>query len=167
MTPDHPLRVLFLCTRNSARSQMAEAILNQRRDPRVEAYSAGTFPGERVHPAAMAELRHRGIDSTSLKPKDIESFGAQRWDIVITVCDSARESCPTIPGRPAMVHWGMPDPAEMTGNPAAVEKAFRDCAGVLSRRIDLMLALPLEKLEALALEQSLTEIARSLSRKPA
>jgi protein-tyrosine-phosphatase len=160
MNAKAPLRVLFLCTRNSARSQIAEAILRQRRDPRVEAHSAGTFPGDRVHPAALAELARRGIDAGALKPKDITSFGSARWDIVITVCDSARESCPMIPGRPAMVHWGMPDPAEVEGDPAAVQKAFRDCAMVLSRRIELMLALPLEKLEALALEQRLSEIAR-------
>jgi arsenate reductase (thioredoxin) len=151
--------VLFLCTRNSARSQIAEAILRQRHDPRVEVHSAGTFPGEHVHPAAIAELTRRGIDTSSLKPKDMGAFDDVCWDIVITVCDSARESCPTIPGRPALVHWGMPDPSEVVGDPPTVEKAFRDCAMALSRRIDLMLALPLEKLEALALEQRLSEIA--------
>jgi arsenate reductase len=139
---------------------MAEAILRQRRDARVEVHSAGTFPGDRVHPAALAELMRRGIDTTSLKPKSISAFGNIGWDIVITVCDNAQESCPTLAGGPATVHWGMPDPAEFEGDPSAVQKAFHDCAMELSRRIDFMLALPLEKLEAVALEQELGEIGR-------
>ena len=106
-----PLRLLFLCTGNSARSQIAEALLNARRDPRIEAGSAGTFPATVVNPHAIAVLRSYGIDAASARPKTIEDVSGQRWDIVITVCDSARESCPVFPGTPVMAHWGIPDPA--------------------------------------------------------
>jgi len=151
------LRLLFLCTANSARSQIAEALLNARRDPRIEARSAGTQPTAAVNPYATAVLRSYGIDASGAWPKRIEDVGVAGWDLVITVCDSARETCPVLPGKPAMAHWGIPDPAAA---PEPVkQRAFEEAARVLNRRIELLLALPLEKLEALALEREVAHIA--------
>jgi protein-tyrosine-phosphatase len=152
-----PLRLLFLCTANSARSQIAEALLNARRDPRIEAGSAGTHPAPAVNPGAIEVLRAYGIDVSVARPKTIEDVSGERWDIVITVCDSAREHCPVFPGKPVMAHWGIADPAAA---PEPVKRrAFEDAARVLNRRIELLLALPLDKLEALALERELAQIA--------
>jgi protein-tyrosine-phosphatase len=155
---DTPLRVLFLCTQNSARSQIAEAILNGRRDPRVVAGSAGTRPADQVNPYALEYLRGRGYDTSSARPKTIDDVASDRWDLVITVCDSAREECPILPGRPSTAHWGVPDPAAMEGDDDSKRRAFVKTARVLGRRIDLMLSLPLEKLQTLALQEKVREI---------
>jgi len=160
-TPDSKrLRVLFLCTQNSARSQIAEALLRSRGDPRLVVASAGTQPGDRVNPLAVEILSERGIDWSSARPKAIEDLAGERWDLVITVCDRARESCPVFPGRPMTAHWGVPDPAAVVGDDATRRRAFRDAAQILGRRIDLMAALPFHELEALALEQRLRAIGR-------
>ena len=153
-----PLRVLFVCTANSARSQIAEALLAARRDSRLEAGSAGTHPAPRVNPHALEVLREYGIDASAARPKTIDEVLAQHWDIVITVCDSARESCPVFPGQPTTAHWGVPDPAAVEGDAEEKRRAFRDAARVLNRRIELMLALPFDKLEALALQAALRSI---------
>lgn len=152
------MRVLFLCTHNSARSQIAEAILRRHGGGRLEVASAGTEPAERVHPMAVEVLGLLGADVSRHCPKSWEAVWEQPWDIVVTVCDSARESCPHIPGRPAIAHWGMPDPAAVTGSEEEKRRAFRDTAAVLARRIDLLLALPVEKLEQIALEQRIRAI---------
>jgi arsenate reductase len=152
------LNVLFVCTANSARSQIAESLMRSRRDPRIDAGSAGTHPAPRVNPFAVEVLSEYGIDASAARPKTIEDVSDRRWDIVITVCDSARESCPLFPGQPALAHWGIEDPAAVQGDEETKRRAFREAARILNRRIELMLALPLEKLEALALETELRRI---------
>ncbi len=153
-----PLRVLFLCTQNSARSQIAEALLNARRDTRLVAGSAGTNPGPRVQPMAVQVLAARGIDWSRARPKSIDDVGSERWDFIITVCDNARESCPTFPGHPITAHWGVPDPAGVTGDEGTVRQAYEATAFLLGRRIDLLLALPFQQLELLALEKKIRAI---------
>jgi protein-tyrosine-phosphatase len=158
VTTRPPLRLLFLCTGNSARSQMAEAILNLRATGRIVAASAGSHPAPRVHPLAIAMLGEMGIAWMGHAPQGLEAVAGELWDFVITVCDRAKESCPIFPGRPVLAHWGMPDPAAATGDEAARRDAFRDAFWTLSRRIDLLLALPLASLERLALEERVRAI---------
>ncbi|HEX8726248.1 MAG TPA: arsenate reductase ArsC [Gemmatimonadaceae bacterium] len=157
MTQPRPLGVLFLCTGNSARSQIAEAILTAKGRGRFRVGSAGTKPAERVNPGAVEVLGMHGIDWSGRRPKTIDEIQHDPWDLVITVCDNAKETCPVFPGHPAFAHWGMPDPAAV--EPAeARARAFRETYQVLSRRIDLLLALPLEKLEQHALERGVGDI---------
>lgn len=160
MTPEEnrPLRVLILCTGNSARSQIAEAILNQKGRGRFAAESAGSQPAERVNPFAVEALREAGIDWQGRRPRGIDDLGSRSWDIVITVCDRAREACPILPGQPVLAHWGMEDPAAVEGDDETRRRAFRGALQLISRRIDLMLALPFEKLERLALQEQLRAI---------
>jgi arsenate reductase (thioredoxin) len=153
-----PMRVLILCTGNSARSQIAEALLATRGRGRVEAASAGSRPAERVNPFAVDVLGEAGIDWQGRTPRGMDGLEREPWDVVITVCDRARESCPYFPGQPVLAHWGMPDPAEVEGSHEVKRAAFRDTFVTLSRRIDLFLALPVEKLERLALERRVREI---------
>jgi arsenate reductase len=145
-------RLLFLCTGNSARSQMAEAILNAKGRGRFEAASAGSHPPARVNPYALETLREFRIPWSGHAPRRVDALGAEPWDLVITVCDRAKESCPIFPGRPVVAHWGMPDPADVAGDDATQRAAFRDAFLLLNRRIELLLALPTDKLERLALE---------------
>ncbi len=152
------LHILFLCTQNSARSQIAEALLNSRRDARLVAGSAGTSPGRRVQPMAVRVLAERGIDWSQARPKSIDDVASERWDLIVTVCDNARESCPTFPGHPITAHWGVPDPAAVIGDEGAVREAYENTALILGRRIDLLLALPLHQLELLALEKKVRAI---------
>ena len=156
-TPPREYRLLFLCTGNSARSQMAEAVLNARGKGRFRAESAGSKPAARVNPLAIETLREHGIDWKGHPPRTVDGLEAEPWDFVITVCDRAKESCPLFPGQPVLGHWGMEDPAEAVGEQAA-KQAFRDAYVVLARRIDLLLALPVEKLERLALAAKLRAI---------
>jgi arsenate reductase len=161
-TPPHrSLRLLFLCTGNSARSQMAEAILNHKARGQVVAESAGAQPAARVHPLAIEFLREYGIPWSGHPPRGVTGLEREPWDFVITVCDRARESCPVFPGQPILAHWGMPDPAAVQGDEAKQRAAFRDTLVLLSRRIDLMLALPLESLERLALEARVRAIGQT------
>ncbi len=111
-----PLRLLFLCTGNSARSQMAEAILNRKGRGRWHAESAGSRPAARVNPYAIAALQTHGYESAGHPPRGLDSIVGQEWDFVITVCDHAKEACPVLPGQPVIAHWGMPDPAEVVGS---------------------------------------------------
>ena len=150
--PVRRFRVLFLCTGNSARSQIAEALLNWKGKGRFVAASAGSRPAARVNPYAVAALTDRGIPWAAHAPRGIDGLEREPWDFVITVCDRAKESCPIFPGQPVLAHWGMPDPAEVQGDEPGRRTAFRDTLLVLSRRIDLFVALPLEKLERLAAE---------------
>jgi arsenate reductase len=151
-------RVLILCTGNSARSQIAEALLARKGGKRFEAASAGSKPAPRVNPFAVRVLAEAGIPWEGREPKGLDGLDQQRWDFVITVCDRAREACPIFPGTPVLAHWGMPDPAEVEGSAEAKLRAFRDTLTVLSRRVDLFLALPIEKLERMALERRVSAI---------
>jgi arsenate reductase (thioredoxin) len=136
------LRVLFLCTGNSARSQMAEALLNLKGKGRFAAESAGSRPAARVNPLAIETLRAHGIEWAGHAPRGADGLENEPWDFVITVCDRAKESCPLFPGQPVQAHWGVPDPADAEG--------FRQAYLLLARRIDLLVALPLERLEKAA-----------------
>lgn len=157
-TASAPFRVLILCTGNSARSQIAEALLAQKGAGRFEVVSAGSRPASRVNPFAVDVLREAGITWEGRVPKGLEGLDTQRWDFVITVCDRAKEACPIFPGTPVLAHWGMPDPAEVEGTEDAKRRAFRDTMVTLGRRIDLLLALPIAKLERLALEREVRDI---------
>lgn len=156
--PRHPLRILILCTGNSARSQIAEALFTTKGRDRVDAASAGSRPAERVNPFAVDVLAGAGIDWRGRTPRGMDGLAQEHWDVVITVCDRARESCPYFPGQPVMAHWGMPDPAEVEGSDDAKRTAFRDTLVTLGRRIDLFLALPVETLARQALERRVQEI---------
>ncbi|MFI5310428.1 MAG: arsenate reductase ArsC [Gemmatimonadales bacterium] len=158
-SPRPPHRVLFLCTGNSARSQMAEALLNQKARGRFEAESAGSQPADRVNPLAIEALRKVGIEWKGHAPRSVDGLTRQHWDFVITVCDRAKEACPILPGHPIHAHWGMEDPAEAEGTDEQKLHAFVVARQLIARRLDLMLALPIEKLERLALEQRLRAIA--------
>lgn len=160
---NRPLRVLILCTGNSARSQMAEAILNQKGRGRFVAESAGSQPAARVNPYAVEALREAGIDWRGRQPRGSDGLETQPWDIVITVCDRAREACPYFPGQPVLAHWGMEDPASVEGDDETKRRAFREALQLIARRIDLMLALPTEKLERLALQERLRAIGAEVS----
>ncbi len=158
MTSSRPLRLLFLCTGNSARSQIAEALLQKKGWRRFITGSAGSHPAPAVNPLAIAVLGEYGIDWEGRKPKSIDDVMDEKWDFVITVCDRAKESCPIFPGQPVFAHWGLPDPAEATGTGDERLRVFREAAVQLGRRIDLMLALPLEKLERHAAGERLRTI---------
>lgn len=147
------MRILILCTANSARSQIAEALFAAKGRGRFVAASAGSRPAAQVNPHAIAVLAEAGIAWAGKTPRGLDGLDAKPWDFVITVCDRARESCPYFPGQPVRAHWGMPDPAEVQGSDDVKRAAFRDTLVTLSRRIDLLLALPVEKLERLALER--------------
>ncbi len=159
--PAREFRVLFLCTGNSARSQMAEALLNRKGNGRFRAESAGSRPAARVHPYAIETLEAYSLPWEGHPPRSMDGLEREPWDFVITVCDRARESCPVFPGQPVLAHWGMPDPAEAPGDDAARRLAFRDAFLVLSRRLDLLLALPIKKLERLALEARVRAVGTS------
>ena len=150
--------VLILCTGNSARSQMAEALLRHKGGSRFFVDSAGSRPAARVNPYALSTVREHGIPYTGHPPRGLDGLDRQHWDLVITVCDNARESCPLFPGQPAMAHWGMEDPAAVTGSDGDRRRAFNEAFLLLSRRIDLLVALPIEKLERLAAEARVREI---------
>lgn len=158
MTAALPLSVLFLCTGNSARSQMAEAILNRKGRGRFLAESAGSQPAPQVNPLAVAALESAGIDWSGHAPQGLDGLLEREYDLIITVCDRAREACPIFPGRPILAHWGMPDPAAVTGDDATRRRAFDSALQLISRRIDLMLALPVASLERMVLEQKVRAI---------
>jgi arsenate reductase len=154
--------VLFLCTGNSARSIMAEAILNQKGKPNFTAYSAGSHPSGRVHASAIKQLEMARLPTVGLRSKNWDEFakpGAPQMNFVFTVCDNAaKESCPLWPGQPMTAHWGIPDPANATGSPEQIDRAFRDAFVALDRRISLFLALPLSSLDKLAIKKEIDRI---------
>jgi arsenate reductase len=156
--------VLFLCIANSARSIMAEAILNGRRDPHFTAYSAGSFPSGTVRPEAIDQLQLANLPTEGVRSKSWEEFatpGAPPMHFIFTVCDNAsNEVCPIWPGQPMTAHWGIADPASVTGTPQEVEHAFRDAFVALGRRINLFLSLPLNSLETLAIKQEIDRIGQ-------
>ena len=157
--------VLFLCTGNSARSIMAEAILNRKGQPTFTAYSAGSHPSGTIRPEALRQLDLAHLPTSGLRSKNWEEFtkpGAPKLDFVFTVCDNAaREVCPVWPGQPMTAHWGVPDPAAVEGTPEQVERAFRDAFVMLDRRISLFLCLPLASLDKLAIQKEIDNIGRS------
>jgi protein-tyrosine-phosphatase len=159
---DRIYNVLFLCTGNSARSVLSEAILNHVGKGRFRAYSAGSQPTGRVNPFALELLTRMGLPTEGLRSKSWEEFaapGAPQIDFIFTVCDNAAgETCPIWPGRPTTAHWGIPDPAAVTGSDVEKTQAFRDAYRVLERRIALFMALPLDSLDRLALQQQLRDI---------
>jgi protein-tyrosine-phosphatase len=134
-----PARILFLCTHNSARSQIAEALLRHLAQGRAEAYSAGTEPG-RVHPVALATLERYEVDTTGLHSKHLTQFIGQPFDFIITVCDRANESCPVFPGDPERIHWSFPDPSALT-DPEEQQRAFSRIYFDLEKRLKLLLTL--------------------------
>ena len=149
----HGFRVLFLCTGNSARSQIAQALLEHDGVGRFEAESAGTAPAAKVNPGAIEALAVAGIRWGGHPPKQVEEVEGREWDLVITVCDDARESCPVFPPGPIVAHWGMPDPAAVTGDEATRRNAFRDTLAMLRRRVAALVDIPVEKLPHAELER--------------
>jgi arsenate reductase len=160
-----PLNVLFLCTGNSARSILAEAYLNARGNGRFRAYSAGSHPNRKVNPFALELLGKHRIDTDALRSKSWDEFampGAPQLHFVFTVCDNAAgEACPLWPGQPITAHWGVADPAAVQASDADKRKAFLKAFTELSTRINLMLALPMDKLDRQALTGKLKEIGKS------
>ncbi len=156
--------VLFLCTGNSARSILAEAILNHKGQPRFRAYSAGSHPAGRVNAGAIRQLEDCHLPTAGLRSKSWDEFaqpGASEMDFVFTVCDNAaNEVCPVWPGHPMTAHWGIPDPAAVKGTNEEVRRAFRDAFLTLERRIDLFLNLPLTSLDRLAIKRRVDEIGQ-------
>ncbi len=157
--------VLFLCTGNSARSIMAEAILNHRGKGQFTAYSAGSHPSGRPRPEALKQIELAGMPTEGFRSKSWDEFsgpGAPKLDFVFTVCDNAaNEQCPYWPGQPMTAHWGIPDPAAVQGTPDEIARAFHDAFVILDRRIGLFLSLPLATLEHLAIKREIDAIGRS------
>lgn len=160
--PARPFNVLFLCTGNSARSILAEAYLNAAAKGRLKAYSAGSHPAGKVNPFAMELLQRRGLDTGGLRSKNWDEYAraqAPQMDFVFTVCDNAAgETCPVWPGRPITAHWGVADPAALAGSDDEKRRAFSRAFSELSKRIDELLALPMENLDRAALVQRLRKI---------
>lgn len=160
-----PFNVLFLCTGNSARSILAEAYLNSAGRGRFKAYSAGSHPAGKVNPFALELLQKNRLPTTDLRSKNWDEFAradAPKLDFIFTACDNAAgEVCPVWPGQPITAHWGVADPAAVTGTDADKRKAFLRAFTELSTRINLLLALPLDKLDRLSLKRKLDEIGRS------
>jgi arsenate reductase len=155
-----PYNVLFLCTGNSARSIIAEAILNKVGGGKFRAYSAGSQPKGQVHVETLRLLRSLGYDTTDFRSKSwVEFLKAPQFDFVFTVCDNAAEEvCPIWPGQPLTAHWGIPDPAAATGNPAEIALAFKEASRLLNQRIGVFVALPLHALDQLTIAHKLREI---------
>ncbi len=164
MTTPTSYNVLFLCTGNSARSIMAEGILNRKGRGRFHAFSAGSHPSGTVRPEALTQLELAGISTEGLRSKSWDEFAAPDAPpihFIFTVCDNAaNEVCPIWPGHPMTAHWGIPDPAAVCGTPEEIARAFRDTFSILDRRISLFLTLPLATLESLAIQQELDSIGK-------
>ena len=156
--------VLFLCTGNSARSIMAEAILNRKGRPNFTAHSAGSHPTGFVHPQALRQLEFAHLPTDGLRSKSWNEFaspGAPDLNFVFTVCDNAaKEICPLWPGQPMTAHWGVPDPAAVAGTPQQIERAFHEAFMILERRISLLLCLPLSSLDKLAIQKEIDRIGK-------
>jgi arsenate reductase len=161
---ERPYHVLFLCTGNSARSIMAEAILSKLGQGKFHAFSAGSQPKGRVHPHTVELLQSLGYDTSRLHSKSWAEFakpGTPALDFVFTVCDNAAgETCPVWPGQPMTAHWGVPDPAEAEGTAAEIALAFKDAYRMLHRRIGIFTALPIASLDQLSLQRRLADIGR-------
>jgi protein-tyrosine-phosphatase len=159
---DRVYNVLFLCTHNSARSILAEAILNKLGRGRFKAYSAGSQPRGTVNPHSIQTLKTLGYDTSFARSKSWDEFAgkdAPRMDFVFTVCDNAAaEACPVWPGQPMSAHWGVPDPSETKGTPAETGAAFLDAYRMLERRIGAFVSLPIHSIDAMALKKSIKDI---------
>lgn len=159
---DSPRNILFICTGNSARSVLAQALMNHLGAQRFTAFSAGSQPKGEVHPEALATLRRLRVGTEGLRSKSWGEYagdGAPPMHFVITVCDQAAgEVCPVWPGQPITAHWGMADPAQVQGSAETIERAFTDTAMTLKRRIEFLLSLPLDKLDRIALQQQVRDI---------
>lgn len=162
MPEQNHYNVLFLCTGNSARSIMAEAIMNRKGAPTFTAYSAGSQPTGFVRPEALKQVKLAGVNTEGLRSKSWEEFstlGAPHLDFVFTVCDNAaKEVCPIWPGQPMTAHWGIPDPAAAEGKPEQIERAYSQAFATLDRRIGLFLSLPMSSLDQMALQKRIDEI---------
>ena len=160
-----PLNVLFLCSGNSSRSILAEAIMNRVGAGKFKAWSAGSMPKGAVHPGALATLQRHGFLTDGYRSKSWEEFavpGAPKLDFVFTVCDNAAaEVCPIWPGQPMSAHWGVPDPAEVKGNGAEIALAFAATFRMLGNRIGVFVNLPLESLDCLSLQKRLDDIGKT------
>jgi protein-tyrosine-phosphatase len=167
MTADRPLNVLFLCTHNSARSVLAESVMNRLGKGRFKGFSAGSMPSGRVHPYALDLLQKLNYDVSNLRSKSWDEFaepGAPMLDFVFTVCDNAaNEVCPYWPGQPVTAHWGLPDPSAVEGSETERRLAFADTHRMLYQRISIFTNLPLDSLDKLALQERLDEIGRTVS----
>lgn len=163
--------VLFLCTGNSARSIMAEAIMNRKGFPNFKAFSAGSHPKGQVHPGALRQLEIAKLPTVGLRSKDWNEFAqpdSPPLHFVFTVCDAAaKEVCPLWPGQPMTAHWGVPDPVAVKGSPEEIDRAFRDAFNVLDRRISLLLCLPLASLDKLALQKEIDRIGKEMPERKA
>jgi protein-tyrosine-phosphatase len=163
--PTQPFNVLFLCTGNSARSILAEALLNRAGQGKFKAYSAGSTPKGEVHPYTLDLLRRMNFDVGGARSKSWTEFaqaGAPKLDFVFTVCDNAaNEACPLWPGQPMTAHWGIPDPAAAEGTEAEVRLAFAAAFRQLSNRINIFVALPMRSLDTLTLQQQLDAIGKT------
>ena len=163
--PDHPYNVLFLCTGNSARSIMAEAILNREGHGNFRAFSAGSHPKGQVNPYTLALLRRMHFDVSQFRSKSWSEFAkpnAPKLDFVFTVCDdAANEPCPYWPGQPMTAHWGLPDPVAATGTEPEIALAFADTYRMLNNRISIFVSLPLTKLDKLSLQTQLDAIGKT------
>jgi len=161
--------VLFLCTGNSARSIIAEAVMNKEGAGRFQAYSAGSMPTARVNPHALAIVEGPGFHASQFRSKSWDEFakpGAPALDFIVTVCDNAAgEACPVWPGQPMTAHWGLPDPAAATGSEAEISAAFNDTCRRLTNHIRLFLDLPLGSLDRMSLQTQLSDIGRHADRK--
>ncbi len=155
------LKVLFLCTQNSARSQIAEALLNLKGKDRVAAYSAGSEPAKRINPIVVNALQEFGVDVSSKKPKPIETFLNQPFDFVITLCEKARSQCPTFPGNALRTHWNLDDPDYFEGSEEEKLEQVRRIIAELDTKIGLFLSLPLEKSDRTFLQQKLNAISKT------
>ena len=159
--PNH-YNVLFLCTGNSARSILAEAILNKKGQPRFTAYSAGSHPSGKVRPEVLRQLESAHISTEGLRSKSWDEFAkpeVPKMDFVFTVCDNAaNELCPIWPGQPLTAHWGVSDPAAVKGTPHQIERAFREAFTILDRRISLFLSLPLASINRLSIKKEIDRI---------
>ena len=156
--------ILFLCTGNSARSIMAEAMMNHLGEEKFRAFSAGSHPNGKVNPRAIEFLQSANLPTQGLRSKSWDEFakpGAPAMDFIVTVCDNAAgEVCPIWPGKPMNAHWGVADPAAVEGTEEQKRKAFRAAAGILRRRIELLVSLPIATLEALAVQKELRAIGK-------
>jgi protein-tyrosine-phosphatase len=163
-TPENPFNVLFLCTGNSARSIIAEAIMNRVGAPRFKAYSAGSQPKGDVNPHTISLLRSLNYKTDGFRSKNWEEFakaGAPKLDFVFTVCDNAaNEVCPVWPGQPMSAHWGVPDPAAAEGSDAVIAQAFSDAYRMLQNRITIFTSLPLAGLDRLSLQKKIDDIGK-------
>lgn len=161
---EHCYNVLFLCTGNSARSIIAEAILNKAGQGRFRSYSAGSQPKRQINPHTVELLQGLGYETAGLHSKSWAEFsrpGAPVFDFVFTVCDNAAsEACPVWPGQPMTAHWGVPDPAEVKGSPAEIGLAFKDAYRMLNQRIAIFVALPIQSLDHISLKNRLKDIGR-------